>query len=117
MEIEVTWIEEDAHLYSGSRAELGQNSAHITWNNAMSAKWPKGRPFYTNEEEVSDEDISSYMIECGMDKKEIKSMPTKELHALLVQEAASLIRQHESDDQAGVLTEGDDGELYFYLGI
>lgn len=103
-------LKEEMSNFSGSIAELGDNAAKITWNNAMAQALKT--PLLTNDEMYAD--ARSYFLEFGAwSQDELNAMTVQELNALTIQVIAGDIRQNDEDRHFI----GDDGNHYYYLGL
>lgn len=130
MELNITKIvgDIDPSYYSASRAELGPDARRITWENAMD--YVEENPILETEEQR--QEASDYFKDCGgWDEDEIPAWSHQELDALLLQEISLNLRQAEhhgglgteewekacEDGQIlGGVYQGDDGEVYIYIG-
>lgn len=103
MEINITkfFNESDAHEYSGSRMERGDNAAQETWSNAVSAASDSAL-LKTKEELQAMRDWAK--SSGGWDAEEIAAWSDTEVNALFIQFVSSEIRQIES------LCSDDNGE-------
>lgn len=115
---------------SGSRAELGDNAAAITWDNANRAV-ADFRPLDTPDKV---EACMEWFKEFGAwDEEEINAWSADEVNALFLQYAAGDIREKNEMDGTGLdweeyealshcgtvsgrLFKGTDGRIYFYIG-
>ncbi len=136
MEINITkYFEFAEHAYiSGSAFELGENAAHITWNNAKQAV----AEFNMLDTEEKLQDMRDYARETGgWNAEEIAAWSDVELNALFNQLVSGEVRQIEdlcSDEDgeidwkeyerlankgtlSGSLYRGDDKQIYYYLGM
>lgn len=136
MELDCTWLlSEDCGQFSGSIAELGQDAGRYTWNNSMAeaeSAWPEMTPEQLQK-------AKDYFGEFGAwEDEEIALWTPQEVKALLIQFIAGDIREAESccwDDEndcidwkaynleaengqlSGNLCLGDDGRVYYYVGL
>lgn len=135
MEINITqfFTNQDAGEYSGSRMELGDNAARITWNNSLEAA--KDTPLLATEEAL--QEMRDYARSTGgWNAEEIAAWSDTELNALFIQFVSGDMREMESlcsDDNgdtdwaeyekqasagriSGNIFKADSGEIYYYLG-
>ena len=117
---------------SASRAELGQDAGHITWQNSMAAA---AVPPVLLDTEEKLQAVRDFARESGgWTQEEVDAWPAQEVNALLVQWIAGDIREAfddaepadwdwaEHEERAehgsipGNLYRGKDGAVYFYLG-
>lgn len=129
MELDVTHMVENAddmpELF-GSVAELGQNAAKYTWNNAKA--YAEDKPLLTNDD--MRDNAREFLKGFGAwEAEEIAAWTDTELNALIVQFIAGDIREMEAFDSeeeyreasengqvSGRLGKGDNGRWYFYVG-
>lgn len=129
MELNITHMVESADdmpTMSGSIAELGQNAAQITWNNAKA--FAGDNPLLPDD---SARDAARDWLKGfgAWSETEIAAWSDTELNALIVQFIAGDIREMEAFDSpeeyekaaqdgtaGGRIYRGDDGQYYFYLG-
>lgn len=108
-----------AHLCSGSRAELGEAAASVTWGNScdLADNLPGFLETETELQEVRDH-IKSYG---AWDAKEIAAFTPRDLRAFIVQEVMAEIRHLESsgidledftEEEFQEATENEWGRLY-----
>jgi len=131
MEINITgfFYTGQAHLYSASVAELGENAGKLTWLNALG---------YANKHRMLDtedqlEAFRQFVKEPGgWSQEEIDRWSFNELNALFIQWVAGDIReagldvpfpdweQYEAESQAGncssSIWKDADNQVYFYIG-
>ena len=86
-------IKYDMGTLSGSRMELGDDAASITWSNSLNAAYVLGYVTDENREEVIDyfEQYGAWTVE------EMNTWTNQELCALIVQEIASQCREFSED--------------------
>lgn len=129
MELNITEFFNTARpaYYSASAAELGDDAGAITWANAVDAadQWPD----WLNTEDKREE-FRTYVRTFGAwTGEEIAAWTDEGLTALLIQFIAGDIREQDgktwpeylADSEAGCVSgnlyRGDDGEIYYYIGI
>ena len=131
MEINITdfFYIGQAHLYSASAAELGENAGKITWNNSRNYA-DKHRMLVTDEQL---EAFRSFVKDTGgWTNSEIRSWTDQELNALFVQFIAGDIReagldipfpdweQYQEEAEAGRVSgrifKIQDGQVYYNIG-
>lgn len=135
MEIDITdYMQSVDHFYiSGSRAELGDNAAQITWSNANAEAAEKPLIVTDDEFRVFRDWAKAFG---AWSQEEIAAWTATECNALLMQYISGDVRELEalaSDDdgeidwaeaerltQAGTIGgniyPGTDGRIYFYMG-
>ncbi len=130
MELDVTHMVESADdmpPLSASVAELGNNAATITWNNAKAygGKYPLLKS--DNERNAARDHFAGYG---AWSRDEIAAWSETELQGIACQEVAAAIREAgdtltdpaeyqrlcDSGTLSGRLFQGDDGKWYFYFG-
>ena len=137
MEIDITsmFADRDKMFYlSGSAMEHGSNAGSITWNNSM--QYAKENPLLSTSEQV--QAARDYFREFGAwDDEEIDAWDTDCANAMVCQCIAGDIRELEEyalNDEgewdwgaveaaqsggvaSGSIYRGDDGRIYFYMGM
>jgi hypothetical protein len=136
MEIDITdfYNGEDAGNFSASRAELGQDAGRITWRNALAEA--ESSPLLATEEQL--EALRNDAKESGgWTRTEIAAWSDSECNALFVQMVSAQMREIEKlctldngdtdwpayealcerGTVSGSLYRGDNGRIYYYLGI
>lgn len=128
MELNITYLVErevELSLFSGSRAEHGEDAGQYTWNNALTEA--TDNPLLTTEQHDGAKD---YIRGFGAwDDEEIDSWDCNELNALVLQLIAGDLREMEHYDTyedyvaaaeqgscSGNAYRGDDEQWYYYLG-
>jgi len=129
MEIDITdfFTTEYHGDYSNSVANLGQDAAKITWNSAMECEH---NLIDTDEKRAA---LRDHVAGFGAwDSEEIAEWTDQECNALFIQLVSGDIREAcQSDDWdwedyeslcekgtcAGNIVRGDDGRVYYYLGM
>lgn len=95
MELEVTHMVNDADMMPnlfGSRMELGDDAANITWDNAK--EYGKTNPLVTRE---NLEQVYYYFKEFGSwTREEMNRWSLEEWNAILIQDIAASIREMEN---------------------
>ncbi len=116
MEIDVTDMVEEAHIMpelSGSKWELGDDAAKITWNNSLA--YGRRYPLLTTDEQR--DAAREHFREYGAwSREEIAAWPEEELQAIMCQDVAANIREMDSTSGDRIIYKGDDGRWYYYLG-
>lgn len=131
MEINITDLFNmgQAHLYSASKAELGESAGQITWNNALKAA-DEYNFLDTGEKRSA---FREFVAQTGgWSRNEIFKWTRSELNALLIQFVAGDIReagldtpfpdwgQYQEDCEAGLVSgrifRADDNQVYYYIG-
>ena len=131
MEINITalFYQGQAHLYSASCAELGQDAGRITWANALRDA-EKYNFLNTSEKRAAFREL---MCSTGAwSRIEVFGWTREELNALFLQFVAGDIReaalnvpypnweQYQEDAEAGRVSgsilKGDDNQVYYYIG-
>lgn len=131
MEINITdlFYTGQAHLYSASAAELGEDAGKITWANALA---------YTNKHRMLDtedqlEAFRQFVKDTGgWTQEEISHWSNQELNALFVQFVAGDIRegglsgpfqdweQYLEDCESGLVSgrifKSDDNQIFYLIG-
>lgn len=95
-EYDVTHLVEevDCGMLSGSVAELGPAAGRITWNNSLQEG--RDRPLVTEDQM---EELRSYFADYGAwDEEEIAGWTLEDMNGMVVQEAASNVREMEAFD-------------------
>lgn len=131
MEINITafFYQGQAHLYSASCAELGDNAASITWGNAMA--YADKYPLLVTEDELEAFKIFAKGTG-GWTLNEINSLTRQELNALFIQFVAGDMREADLDvpfpdweiyealaaegSVPGSIFKAEDNQVYFYIG-
>ena len=105
--------EEEIELLSGSVAELGDGAAQFTWSNCLECAENFGDSLALDYN-----DARNHFAEYGAwEREEIDAWSERELQALVIQEAASGLREMESGEDTGRIYVDDDGAVWLYLGI
>lgn len=125
MEINITAFFATANPmdFSASIAEIGNNAAKFTWDNAKES----GFNLLDTPEKL--EAMRKWAIETGAwSAKEVSNWSAVELNALFIQLISGDIREkggliweeYQEESEAGqvlgALFQGDDNEIYYYLG-
>src|SRR5262245_43874623 len=129
MELDITHMVEscdDMPMLSGSQAELGKDSARITWDNSKA--YAADHPLLTDDE-MRDNARRYFKGFGAWSAEEIAAWSDAELNALVCQDIAAAIREmehYDSDEDylkaaeegrvTGCLYKGDDGRWYAYIG-
>ena len=129
MELNITNIINNANPfnYSASVAELGENAGKVTWNAAN-----RDADSMLSGENFDREAYDAYFKGFGAwDKAERDTMSDTEFRALMLQFIAGDMREanihsnmtdeeweeyEASDNYAGRIGRGDNGQVYFYIG-
>lgn len=113
-EYEVTPIaDEELHILSGSRAELGDNAGPYTWNNCLEVADRLGDAIGLDYDDARD-----HFAEYGAwEREEIDAWSERELQALVIQEVAADLRELERGEESGRVFVADDGKVWIYLGV
>ena len=131
MEINITpfFYQGQAHLYSASAAELGENAGKITWINSMNFS-DKHKMLVTDEQL---EAFRAFVKDTGgWTQEEISHWTNHELNALFVQFVAGDIRegglsgpcqdweQYQADCESGLVSgrifKSDDNQIFYCIG-
>ena len=132
MEIDITRLfHSDAYApvnYSASVAEIGQDAGRITWKAACDGASSYGPMLVTPEQLDA---FRSHVEDFGAwSEEEIAAWSDNECNALFLQLVSGDIREadldtdnpdwpayYANDSVAGNMGEGDDGRIYYYLGL
>ena len=114
MEYNVTRVtEETIELLSASRAELGDDAAHITWRNCLECADRFGASL-----ELDYDDARGHFQEYGAwERDEIEAWTERELQAMVIQETAARLRELGAGGEPSTLYSEPDGTTWLYLGI
>lgn len=112
MELDVTNLVHylEPELCSGSMAELGDNAAKITWNNALD----EARSNNLLDDDEKRQDFRDYVKGFGAwTNEEINSLSDDELNALLIQLVSGDIRESEAlSECCDLLHDGEAWQAY-----
>lgn len=101
--------------YSASQFERGENAGQLTWEAACAAQEDESDRLVTPEQQ---EELREYILEFGAwSEEEVERMSDQETCALLLQFIAGDIRSMAEDAEEGMLSQGDNGKWYYYVGM
>jgi len=131
MELNITKFFHEAGMmdYSASRAEIGDNAGVETWASACE----DSKEYFLLDDDEKREDFRKYVKDFGAwSDEEIQAWDDVELNALCIQLIAGDIREADLDTDSpdwqayeekaeqgqcgGRIFEGNDGNVYYYIG-